>query len=143
MSMKKIRSNVLQQNCYVRDIRDAKSDISSNIVPEYYYDVVTVTSEDGSQREDIVVQPYPYSAESVASYSDGIHYWQCGLDAPRTSKKNLGDITGIQKLLNNFDSATLRQFYNSLKDKFSQSQSEKGKTADSENSSGDDKNEKL
>lgn len=114
----RVVSNLLQQNCYIRDITrlvDLKTD---NSVDKTYYSLDEIVDSDGVK---IVKNPVPYhiTPDFVASFADSADYRRdpANAIANGVKSKNLGDCVDFQKLMN-MDSASLASLYSQLQAKF-------------------------
>lgn len=117
---KRIQSNLLQQNCYLRDI-SLKHDLQS-VQSDYYYeslDEVTTPSGVDFRKEQV---SYHITPDYVDSFSDSVDYRvdPVGAVANGVKRTNLGDISGVQDVLR-MDMDSQRSLFEKLKVKFSQS----------------------
>lgn len=117
----RVFSNLLQQNCYVRDVTrtiDLKSPSSSD---SEYLSLDEVVDDGGVK---IVKNPVPYhiTPEYVNSFADSADYRRdpVGAISNGVVRKNLTDCTDFQKILS-MDSSAQLDLYNQLKAKFSKS----------------------
>lgn len=98
--MRKVQSNLLQQDIYLRDCLPAYE--KSCPVSKKYFELQRKTVANGIV-EELVECDYPITQESVNSYLDTSDYRnnpaQAILNA--TPRKNLGDITEIQDFIAN------------------------------------------
>ena len=89
--------NCLKQNCYVRCVTPLAVKSQSDKVGSYY-ELQEKQFPNGFCYE-LVECDYPITKESVKSYESSTNY-KTDLDgALRTNKKNLGDITQVQQLM--------------------------------------------
>lgn len=112
----RIQSNLLQQNCFVRDAIN-KSELVSGQPSEYVSLDEVVTSKGVELKES--VEPYPITPEYVSSFADSADYRRDPIQAINNSVKgvNLGDITDIQKV-SQLDTTEARALYDQLKARF-------------------------
>lgn len=93
---KRIHTNLIQQNCYVRDFVEP-FDVKTEYLDTNYISVDAVVDSSGvSLRKTI--NPYPITPDSVTSYADGCDYTS-DLAASMNSSapgSNLGDLTALQ-----------------------------------------------
>lgn len=104
--MKKLSTNLIQQNCYVRDV-SPKVDVPSHNSGYSYISLDAVETEDGIQLRE-TVNSYDITPESVASYFDSTNYKidpMASMSLPPRGQ-NLGDITALQALLNDPDAVS-------------------------------------
>ena len=89
--------NCLKQNCYVRCFTPLAIKGQSN-KPEKYFELQEKQLPNGFCYE-LVECDYPITKESVKSYESSTNY-KTDLDgALRTNKKNLGDISQVQQVM--------------------------------------------
>lgn len=119
-SCKKVYSNILQQNVYLRDCTEKKSLSNPAASSEKVYTSLdeVVTSNGVELRE--TVNPYPITPESVSSYAQSCDY---KLDPLASSKMpargvNLGDVTELQNL-SKMSKSDLQAIYSRLQEVFS------------------------
>lgn len=121
MKTNKIPSNLLQHNCYLRDVVpvfDKKTEYGDQI----YLNVEEVTSIDSlSLKHDVTVQPYEITPQYVNSFVESADYrrdpFQAVLSAPK--RKGLGDIRDLQKV-NAMDDTQASTLFNQVKSRLSQ-----------------------
>lgn len=124
---RRLKSQLLQQNVFLRDTVPAYDLKKGNEIKEYY-DVFEedVIDKDGSpvHREVMKKVPYPHTPESVQSFESSTDYKIDPSNARRAGGVNLGDISAVQSLLYS-DSAVQNPEYQDLLKKivaYSQSQ---------------------
>lgn len=98
---RKLRSNLLEQDVYVRDTRPTYVDHNNYLVDEYLTMDVVPDSEQRSMKERYSVEKYPVTPESVNSYADGTNY---RLDVAQAVSnpapgKNFGDVAAMRDIL--------------------------------------------
>lgn len=115
----RVVSNLIQQNCYVRNMcvsEDLKSDGSSE---SSYYSLDEVQTDDGvSFKKNLY--PYPITPSYVNSFVDSSDYRRDPVNAivNGRSGSNLGDCRDFQNIMS-MDSASLSKLYLQLQKKFS------------------------
>lgn len=111
-----LKSQLLQQNVYLRDTVPAY-DLKRGNEPKEYYDVFEedVIDKDGFpvHREVMKKVPYPHTPESVQSFESSTDYKIDPSNARRSGGVNLGDISAVQSLLRS-DSAAQNPDYQEL-----------------------------
>lgn len=123
---RRIKSNLLLQDLFLRDIVVPK-DIHTEYGAPQYYELQQKPLENGiGIQETLVAVDYPISPESVKSQAAGCDY---KIDpnaaiARSGSRKNLGDITSMQELLQ-MDTADAMRLYKDLGDKLIKAQQSK------------------
>lgn len=114
---KKLPSNVLKQNCFIRDCVEEK-EVSTDYSDKTYTSVDEVVTSNGVKLVENQV-PYHITPQYVNSFVDSSDYRRdpvnAVLNAPR--RQNLCDITGIQDICG-FDFITAQKMYQALKAKF-------------------------
>lgn len=115
----RIVSNLLQQNCYVRDVTrsvDLKSPSSSD---SQYLSLDEEQTDEGFKIKKNLY-PYPITPDYVASFADSSDYRRDPANSvvSGVKGKNIGDCTDFQKIMN-MDSSDMYALYNQLKTKFS------------------------
>lgn len=115
-----IKTNLLRQNCYLRDTT-VNSQLDS-FPPDSYVSLDEVVTDKGIELNESV-QPYPITPQYVNSFVDSSDYRRDPLNAIANSsvRTNLGDITEIQDVLS-MDSSQARILYNQLQERFSNAQ---------------------
>lgn len=98
MKNNKIISNLLQQNCYVRDVARA-DDLRSSDVRSKFSSIDEIVTSKGVELKRVVLD-YPITPQYVQSFVDSSDYKRDPLQAISNAPKrsNLGDISDIQKL---------------------------------------------
>lgn len=96
---KRIQTNLLEQNCYVRDFVspfDEKNDYQNKTFVSLDEKIV-----DDGVKEVYTQNDYPITPESVNSYSDSVDYKVDPLAAVNlpAAGKNIGDVSMYQKIL--------------------------------------------
>uniref|UniRef100_A0AAU8B6Z4 Capsid protein n=1 Tax=Dulem virus 176 TaxID=3145653 RepID=A0AAU8B6Z4_9VIRU len=117
--MKKPVSNLIKQNCFLRDIVQFRGETDSPVNPEKFVSVDTITTDSGVEVQASVLD-FPITKESVNSYADAVNY--------RTSPEarfvphgaNLGDISAFQRLSASGDLSGLRSELVALKSRMEQ-----------------------
>lgn len=117
-STKRVLSNLIQQDCYVRAATAAR-DLCSVRRPKVYVSLDEVSTDDGVSRR-YTENDYPITPESVASYAESCNYKTdvLGNIARFRGGVNLGDVREIQDIVN-MDSAAAAKFYSELAARFS------------------------
>lgn len=132
----RVESNLLQQNCYVRDVVravDLNTDSSKNIS---YYSLDEIQEDDGIKFKKNLYD-YPITPDYVKSFADSSDYRRDPANAVANgvNKVNIPDCASIQKIMN-MDSVSLSALYSQLQSKFSSaSASVSSKSSDSEGNS--------
>lgn len=97
---KKIHSNVLQQDIYVRDASAAR-DLKTDFLQKSYV-AQDFKTEQGAVREVLHREPYPITPDYVNSFVDACDYRSDPLAAQVKSandnRKNLGDVASLQNV---------------------------------------------
>lgn len=97
-----LKSQLLQQNVFLRDTVPAH-DLKKGNECKDYYDVFEedVIDRDGFpvHREVLKKVPYPHTPESVQSFESSTDYKIDPSNARRVGGVNLGDISAVQSLL--------------------------------------------
>lgn len=98
MKNNKVVSNLLQQNCYVRDVIRA-DDLRSSDVRSKFSSIDEVVTSKGVELKRVVLD-YPITPQYVQSFVDSSDYRRDPLQAISNAPKrsNLGDISDIQKI---------------------------------------------
>ena len=114
---RKIPTNVLKQNCFIRDcVEEAES--VTDYSDKTYTSVDEVVTSNGIKLVENQV-PYHITPQYVNSFVDSSDYRRdpvnAVVNAPR--RQNLGDISGIQDICG-FDFITAQKLYQALKSKF-------------------------
>lgn len=114
---KRIQSNLLQQNCFVRDVCVA-SDLQ-HISSDKFCSIDEKVDDKGVHIE-INEYPYPITPDYVNSFVDSSDYRLDPFNAIVNSSKrnNLGDIRAAQEIAS-MDSEQARSLYKQLSEKFS------------------------
>lgn len=114
----RVQSNLLQQNCFVRDC-SKKSDLKTDY-PENptYTSLDEVTVDKGIEFRE-TVQPYLITPQYVSSFIDSSDYRRDPANAIANGVKrvNLGDISGFQDV-SKMDMTQARALYSQLSAKF-------------------------
>lgn len=113
----RIQTNLIQQNCFVRDVARAV-DLKSESPDFMYTSLDEVTDDKGIHFEEHDV-PYPITPAYVNSFVDSVDYRRdpAGAIANGVSRTNLGDISVMQQVLS-MDSSAQRSLYDQLFAKF-------------------------
>lgn len=115
----RIHSNLLDQDCYVRDCC-LKRDVFTAPSASKYITLQESVTEDGLKQEFVDVD-YPITPASVNSYVESCDY-RCdpfGAVARGSSRPNLGDITQMQSVAS-MDTEQARALYSQLAQRFAQ-----------------------
>lgn len=114
----RIQSNLLQQNCFVRDVSRC-DDLCSNDSESDFVSLDEVVQSDGIKLVPSL-HPYPITVDSVNSQVESSDYRNdpVGAIARSVPRHNLGDIRGVQDLFS-MDPVAARALYDSLSLKFS------------------------
>lgn len=111
-----IRTNLIQQNCFLRDITtNSSSSVDSS---DSFVSLDEVVGESGIELRE-TVQPYPITPQYVNSFVDSADYHKDPVNAIATGKGgvNLGDMTELQKV-SSMDMESARALYEQLSKKF-------------------------
>lgn len=114
----RVQSNLLQQNCFVRDC-SLKSDLNSDSSSESsYLSFVEKVVSNGTTLE-LHSFPYPITPHYVDSFVDSTDYRvdPLGSVANSVKRKNLGDIRAMQDV-SKMDSDQARVLYSQLSERF-------------------------
>lgn len=114
----RVQSNLLQQNCFVRDSRLGK-DLLCSSSPESFLSIDEVVTSKGVELKESV-NPYPITPQYVDSFVESSDYRKdpFAAIAAGTQKQNLGDISDVQKLVA-MDYEQARELYSKLSEVFS------------------------
>lgn len=114
----RVQSNLLQQNCFIRDVSRSVDLCSSSDVDSYSSLDEVVVSNGITLR--LSSHSYPYTVESVNSFVSSSDYRLDPVAAINQSRPrvNLGDITSLQEL-NSLSDDAIRALYSSLSEKIS------------------------
>lgn len=123
-----LKSQLLQQNVFLRDTIPAY-DLKKGNAAKEYYDVFEedVIDKDGFpvHREVIKKVPYPHTPESVQSFESSTDYKTDPSNARRSGGVNLGDISGVQALFCSDSAGQNPEYQELLKKIVAYSQSQK------------------
>lgn len=113
----RVQSNLLQQNCFVRDVRRAV-DLKDGEQPSSYVSLDEKIVDDGFKQE-FNSYDYPITPSYVDSFIDSSDYRRDPANAiiHGHDKKNMGDVTQLQNILH-MDTASQRELYAQLQKKF-------------------------
>lgn len=113
----RVVSNLLQQNCFVRDVSRAV-DLNSSSSDVSFYSLDEIQEDDGIKFKKNLY-PYPITPEYVKSFADSSDYRRDPVGAISNGVKgnNIGDCSSIQKILS-MDSGSLSALYKQLQAKF-------------------------
>lgn len=116
-NQRKVVSNVLKQNCYIRDcipIEDVSSEYSDKT-----FKSLTETQTSKGIDINFVDVPYPITPQYVNSFVDSSDYRRDPVNAVANGVKrtNLGDVSGLQDVLG-LDFVSAQKLYSALKRKF-------------------------
>lgn len=118
-----LNTNLLEQNCYIRDIvlRIDKQSSTS----ELFYDSINEVTDGMSLRHEVVQVPYEITPQYVNSFVDSADYRNnpvaAIVNAPH--RTNLGDIREYQQI-NEMDDTQASKLYAQLKERFSKAQAQ-------------------
>lgn len=131
----RVQSNLLQQNCFVRDVVRT-TDLSVSSSPESFLSIDEVVTSKGVELKE-TDNPYPITPQYVKSFADSVDYHKDLLGAISSGERrsNLGDITDIQKIVS-MDSEQARALYNQLSAVFAQKPVEKSVETSAEDING-------
>lgn len=118
----RVQSNLLEQNCYVRDVR-----MSHDLHTEYpskTYESLDSEVVDSGVREIVRCYPYEITPAYVDSFVASSDYRRDPLGAVVAARprKNLGDVSAAQEVLS-FDVERARSLYDDILGKLSTSAS--------------------
>lgn len=118
----RVQSNLLQQNCFVRDVT-LKSDLSVPSIVSFESIDEVVTDKGVEVRK--TVEPYHITPQYVSSFVDSVDYRKDPIGAIANSFKrlNLGDITDVQKVAS-MDVSSARALYAELQKRFAEVKSD-------------------
>lgn len=118
-----IPSNLLQQNCFLRDT--TKKSSSCGVSPTTFDSIDEVTTDTGIELKRSS-NPYQITPQYVNSFVESSDYRRDPISAVNNGvkKKNLGDITQFQDL-SSLDTAQLGSLIGQLQERFANAQSEK------------------
>lgn len=114
---KRVVTNLLQQNCFVRDVREP-FDIQDPLQSSSYVSLDEKIVENGFKQE-YNVYDYPITPSYVDSFVDSSDYRRDPANAivHGHDKKNMGDVTQLQDILH-MDTSSQRELYIQLQKKF-------------------------
>lgn len=114
----RVQSNLLQQNCFVRDVTN-KAGLVNNSCPDSYLSLDEVVTSKGVEIKESV-NDYPITPQYVSSFLDSSDYRKDPFSAISNgvNKQNLGDISDVQKVVS-MDTEQARALYNQLSEVFS------------------------
>lgn len=119
----RIQSNLLQQNCFVRDVLRANDlsspDLDLDENSSFFETLDEVSVPDGIKLQRSS-EKYPITPQYVNSFVDTSDYHMDPLGSVSSSPRgvNLGDISVLQSLLAK-DESSLRSLYSELSKRFS------------------------
>lgn len=121
MKTKRVLSNLIAQDCYVRDCCPFE-ELREVVAPGAYTTLnekVFNSDKGTSYEQEFVEVPYPITPESVNSYVDSADYHRDPVGAVLASspRKNLGDVTAFQDVMS-MDSDSARALYAQLCERF-------------------------
>lgn len=123
-----LKSQLLQQNVFLRDVVPAYDLKKGNEIKEYY-DVFEedVIDKDGFpvHREVMKKVPYPHTPESVQSFESSTDYKIDPSNARRSGGVNLGDVSAVQSLFRSDSAAQNPEYQELLKKIVAYSRSQK------------------
>lgn len=100
-SQRRVKTGLILQNCYLRDVVPAFDVHSSSNVSKSYVDLTEQVVDDGVKVVESVV-PYEITPAYVKSFAEGVDYRkdpESAVSNSRASGVNLGDLTALQELL--------------------------------------------
>ncbi|UPW40990.1 hypothetical protein [Sigmofec virus UA08Rod_5838] len=113
----RVQSNLLQQNCYIRDV-SRSVDLKTSVSDLVYESLDEVRSDNGVSFEK---KEYPYhiTPQYVNSFVESSDYRRDPISAINNgvSRQNLGDISAMQEVLN-MDASSQRVLFEQLQAKF-------------------------
>lgn len=114
----RVRSNLLQQNCFVRDSRLGK-DLCCSSSPDSFLSIDEIVTSKGVELKESV-NSYPITPQYVDSFVESSDYRKDPFSAISSGveRQNLGDITDVQKVIS-MDSEQARALYAKLSEVFS------------------------
>lgn len=114
----RMQSNLLQQNCFVRDVC-RKVDLKS-VNSETTYDSIDEKVTDKGLEIEHNSYPYPITPQYVNSFVDSSDYRRdpANAIANGVKRQNLGDISAVQQVFK-MDTVTARALFAELSKKFS------------------------
>lgn len=112
----RVQSNLLQQNCFVRDVT-RKVDVKGDVC-DFFESLTEVTTDKGVELKN-TVEPYHITPQYVTSFVESSDYRKDPLNAIANGVKrvNLGDISDVQRVAS-LDSSEARALYERLKARF-------------------------
>lgn len=115
LELRPLKTNLLQQNCYVRDVTVNSS--SNGVSVDSFESVDEVVTEKGVELV-YSTNDYPITPQSVNSYVDSVDYRRDPVAAVANGhqRQNLGDITDVQKIAA-MDMESARALYAQLSEK--------------------------
>lgn len=133
--MKKVKSGLIQQNCYIRSTGDKYVKEIEDQNKEKYVEVLTdVQNEDGDIVERLIKKPYDITPEFVASFAMADYRVDPEGAIVRGHKlPNLGDVASMQDFRNMSPEEqkrtidTLQQKYNAYQQAMQQNEKSKDK----------------
>lgn len=113
----RVQSNLLQQNCFVRDVSRAV-DLKSDDTPVSYVSIDEEVTPSGTKVE-FNSYPYPITPQYVNSFVDSSDYRRDPANAVANGvkKSNFGDVRSLQSL-SQMDTDSQRALYEELSSKF-------------------------
>lgn len=131
---KRVVSNLLQQDVYVRDLRCSKPLAFHRCPSTYFAEFVEV--KDNSEVHSLKEVDYPITPEYVNSFVDSVDYRINPLDCPQQPRgKNLGDVTCVQELFG-LDSSVLQSKISELRSQLEALQKNQSEKSDSSEKEG-------
>lgn len=111
--MKKVQTNCILQNCFLREA-SSQHDCRFAKQGKTYIELQNKVVPDGIKQEYVEVE-YPHTAERVNSYAEAADYRRDPFAAIAKSqpRENLGNIIDLQKLAN-MDTSARKAYINSL-----------------------------
>lgn len=130
MNSIKVKTNLLQQNCFVRDIRGVFDE--QNSYAQDVYKSLDVKQTDNGIVEEVNDYPYFINPEYVQSFVSSTDYKRDPQQAivSGVQRQNLGDISSLQDI-SKLDTAAQRALYSQLRAKFGNANQSKVVTVNS------------
>lgn len=113
--VKPLKSNLLLQNCFVRDLTVAKLAVVDHV--KDYISLDEVTTPNGIELRESV-NPYPITPQYVNSFVDSSDYRRDPFNAVANApvRNNLGDIAEVQRVAS-MDTETARKLFFELSER--------------------------
>lgn len=139
MNNSRVQSNLLQQNCFVRDVTN-KSGLTDSSAPDSFLSIDEVVTSKGIELKESV-SPYPITPQYVDSFIASSDYRRdpFGAIANGSNRKNLGDVSSMQRVAA-MDSSSLSSLCSDLKSKLNSVSEPKASSSSDPVVSGGDSN---